>query len=224
MPADAKGVLKNYLQGGRDTLIWKLDGLSERDQRLPRTPTGMNLLGIVKHALNSEVLYFGPTFGREWPTRAELAPTDGTDPQADWYATADESAADLVDLYRRVQRFADETIDALPLDAIGHVAHWGGAEVTLYEVMVHTTVDLQRHAGHADIVREHIDGSAGLLPHASNLPDHTDWQAYVATLTALADRRSTAFAAAESAAVDATLDAPSVATAATTDSSRPVVH
>jgi hypothetical protein len=60
--------------------------------------------------------------------------------------------------------------------------------VTLHEIMVHTTVDLQRHAGHADIVREQIDGSAGLLRHASNLPAEADWPAYVAKLTALADR------------------------------------
>ncbi len=188
MPADPKDVLKSYLQGARDTLIWKLDGLSERDQRLPRTPTGMNLLGIVKHALNTEVVYFGPTFGREWPTPEELAPTGGSDPQADWYATAQESAAGLVDLYRRVQAFADETIEALPLDALGHVAHWGGAEVTLHEIMLHKTVDLQRHAGHADIVREQIDGARGLLRQASNLPDDMDWDAYVAKLTALAEQ------------------------------------
>ncbi len=188
MPAAPKEVLKDYLQGARDTLIWKVDGLSERDQRLPRTPTGMNLLGIVKHALNTEVLYFGPVFGREWPTPEELAPTDGTDPQADWYATAQESAEGLIDLYRRVQDFADETIDALPLDAIGTVAHWGGAEVTLHEIMVDKTVDLQRHAGHADILREQIDGSTGLLPTASNVPGGMDWPIYVTKLTALAER------------------------------------
>ena len=51
-----------------------------------------------------------------------------------------------------------------------------------------TIVDLQRHAGHADIVREQIDGSTGLLPDASNLPGDTDWPAYVAQLTALAER------------------------------------
>lgn len=188
MPTDPKDVLKNYLQGARDTLIWKVDGVSERDQRLPRTPTGMNLLGIVKHALNTEVLYFGPTFGREWPTPEELVPQGVTDPQADWYATEQESSGGLVDLYRRVQAFADETIDALPLDAIGNVSHWGGADVTLHEIMVHTIVDLQRHAGHADIVREQIDGSAGLLREGSNLPDDTDWPVYVAKLTALAER------------------------------------
>jgi hypothetical protein len=188
MRADAKEVLKTYLQGARDALIWKLDGLSERDLRLPRTPTGMNLLGIVKHAANGEAGYFGTVFGREWPTPHELVSADETDSQADWFATAEESSAGLVDLYRRVQAFADETINALPLDAVGHVPHWGGAEVTLHEVMVHKIADLQRHAGHADIVREHIDGSRGLLPQASNLPDDRDWPAYVATLTAIAER------------------------------------
>ncbi len=188
MPPDPKDVLKDYLRGARDTLIWKLEGLSERDQRLPRTPTGMNLLGIVKHALNTEAVYFGPTFGRAWPTPEELVPAGGCDPQADWYATEQESASGVVDLYRRVQAFADETIDALPLDAIGHVAHWGGAEVTLHQIMVHKIVDLQRHAGHADIVREQIDGSTGLLPRASNLPGEMDWPAYVAKLSAIAER------------------------------------
>jgi Protein of unknown function (DUF664) len=188
MPNDSKAVLKNYLQGARDTLIWKLDGLSERDQRLPRTPTGLNLLGIVKHALHTEVWYFGPTFGREWRTPEELVSSGDPDPQADWFATAQESAPHVIDLYRRVQAFADEAIDALPLDTIGHVAHWGGAEVTLHQVMVHTIVDLQRHAGHADIVRELMDGSAGLLRNVSNLPSDVDWLAYTAKLTAIAEQ------------------------------------
>jgi hypothetical protein len=87
-----------------------------------------------------------------------------------------------------VQVFADETIDALPLDAIGHVAHWGGEKVTLHEIMVHKTVDLQRHAGHADILREQLDGSVGLLPGHSNLPDATDWPTYTQRLTAIANR------------------------------------
>jgi hypothetical protein len=183
-----KDVLKVYLQGARDVLVWKLDGLSERDLRLPRTPTGTNLLGLVKHALNTEVVYFGPTFGRAWPTPDELVSPDDPDPRAGWYATEAETAAGIVDLYRRVQAFADETIDALPLDAVGQVAHWGGEEVTLHEIMVHKTVDLQRHAGHADILREQLDGSVGLLPGHANIPDVTDWSPYTQRLTAIADR------------------------------------
>jgi hypothetical protein len=183
-----KDALRDYLQGARDVLLWKLEGLSERDLRLPRTPTGTNLLGLVKHALNTEVLYFGPTFGREWPTPDELVSPHDPDPLAGWYARENEPAAEIIDLYLRVQAFADETIDALPLDAIGHVAHWGGEEVTLHQIMVHKTADLQRHAGHADILREQLDGSIGLLPGNSNIPDATDWATYTQRLTAIADR------------------------------------
>jgi hypothetical protein len=71
---------------------------------------------------------------------------------------------------------------------LGHVAHWGGAEVTLHQVMVHTVVDLQRHAGHADIVRELIDGSAGLPRDVNNLPLEMDWLAYTAKLTTIAEQ------------------------------------
>lgn len=183
-----KDVLKSYLQGARDVLVWKLEGLSEYELRLPRTTTGTNLLGLVKHALNTEAIYFGPTFDREWATPDELVSAEDPDPMAGWYATDSETAPGIVDLYRRVQAFADETIDALPLDAIGHVLHWGGEEVTLHEIIAHTTADLQRHAGHADVLREQLDGAVGLLPAHSNVPDATDWPAHLRRLTAIAER------------------------------------
>ena len=151
--------------------------------RRPLTATGTNLLGIVKHALPTEVAYFGEAFGRDWPVPGELVTPSKDDPQADWYATAQESSSSLVQLYGRVQRFADETIGALALDAVGHVAHWGGERVSLHEVMVHTVVDLQRHAGHADVLREQLDGRVGLLRRAGNVPDDVDWPACVAKLT-----------------------------------------
>src|SRR3954471_13248668 len=112
---DPKTALLHYLREARNGLIWKLDGLSERDARLPRTATGNNLLGVVKHCLNVEAGYFGPTFGREFPTPDDLVSmrTYDEDPQADWYARDDETKDGLVDRYRRVAAFADETIDAL---------------------------------------------------------------------------------------------------------------
>lgn len=187
--SDLKAHLKRYLQASREALLWKLEGLSERDLRLPRTPTGTNLLGIVKHMINVEIGYFGDTFGREWPTplermsEAELE----VDPQADWYATGSETAAGLVDLYRRVWTFADTTIDDLPLDADGMVPWWpaGRNEVTLGRVIIHVLTDLARHAGHADILREEIDGAVGMRMESTNMPEQ-DWTAYVAKLTALA--------------------------------------
>lgn len=191
--ADHKATLHRYLQSVREALVWKLEGLSERDVRLPRTPTGTNLLGLVKHALNVEVGYFGDTFGRPWPVPDEIVPDSAydADAQVDLYATQDETAADLVALYRRVWAFADETISSLPLDAPGRVPWWteGREEVTLLHVMVHVITDLARHAGHADILREEIDGAVGLSASNSNVPD-VDRGAYLAKLTELAERFS----------------------------------
>ncbi len=189
---DQKSVLLHYLRQARDGLIWKLEGLDEREARLPRTPTGNNLLGVIKHCLNVEAGYFGPTFGREFPTADELVPTEAydADPQSDWYATEDETKAGLIDLYRRVAAFADETIEQLPLDAPGRVPWWppDRCEVTLQRIIVHVLYDISRHAGHADIMREASDGAAGLGRQNDNLPTDYDWTAYVAKLTALATR------------------------------------
>jgi hypothetical protein len=189
---DPKTFLKLYLQRTRDALVWKVAGLSERAVRLPHTPTGTNLIGLVKHAANVEVGYFGPTFGRDWPTPEELVALSAfdEDPQADFYATADETTAGIVELYQRVWVFADATIDELPLDTLGRVPWWPEerATTTLERIIVHVITDLARHAGHADIVREQIDGAIGLTPANSNLPDEMDWPTYVAKLTALAEQ------------------------------------
>jgi len=189
---DPKTVLHHYLQQARESLIWKLDWLGEREARLPRTPTGNNLLGALNHCLNVEAGYFGPTFGREFPTAEELVPMEAyeQDPQADWYAREDESKDRLVDLYRRVGSFADQTIEQLPLDATGHVAWWrpGRQDVTLHRIIVHVTYDVARHAGHADIMREQHDGEVGWERENSNIPDGYDWPGYVAKLTQLADQ------------------------------------
>ena len=57
-------MLHRYLRMASDALLWKLDGVSEYDVRRPCTPTGTNLLGLVKHLAIVELGYFGDTFGR----------------------------------------------------------------------------------------------------------------------------------------------------------------
>jgi hypothetical protein len=113
-----------------------------------------------------------------------------TDPQADWYATEAESAEDVLDLYSRVWDFADETFDSLLLDAPGQVPHWPAPmnEVTLGQMMVHVLVDLTRHLGQVDVVREGIDGQVGLSAASPNIPEGQDWEAYSAMLRELAEK------------------------------------
>lgn len=170
-PPTAKEDLHRYLQTARDALLWKLEGLSEYDARRPLVPTGTNLLGIVKHVASVELGYFGDTFAR--PSHEPLPWfADDAEPNADMWATAQESRAQIVDLYHRAWRHSDATIDALPLDATGYVPWWreDRREVTLHRILVHMIAETHRHAGHADIIRELIDGAAGLRADNDNLP------------------------------------------------------
>ncbi|MFF1510401.1 DinB family protein [Streptomyces sp. NPDC058326] len=168
-PNDPKDDLHRYLTSARDAIVWKLDGLSEYDIRRPLTRTGTNLLGLVKHLACVELGYFGPTFGR--PHEESLPWHDeDAEPNADMWATADESREDILGLYERARAHADATIEALPLDAMGRVAWWGdNGDVTLQRIMLHMTAETHRHAGHADIVRELIDGKVGMRESNSNM-------------------------------------------------------
>ena len=189
---EQKQVLKKYLQETREALLWKLEGLTDKQARWPLVASGNNLLGLVKHCANIEIGYFGPTFGREWPDPEEIVSEQRweEDPQADWYATADESVASITDLYRRAWAFGDETIDTLPLDAVGRVPWWGNSEVTLFRIIIHVSDELARHAGHADILRELTDQSVGLYADNTNIPnwEKSELQLYVEKLKDLAER------------------------------------
>jgi hypothetical protein len=177
---DPKADFHRYLQEARDALLWKLDGLSEYDVRKPMVPTGTNLLGLVKHLASCELGYFGDTFGRAHDE--PLPDFDPDEPNADMWATADESREQIIGLYHRAWRHSDATIDALPLDAIGHVPWWPADqnEVTLHHVVVRMTAETHRHAGHADIVRELIDGAVGLRAERDNMADGDKawWESY----------------------------------------------
>jgi len=121
--SDPKADLRRYLQAAREALVWKLEGLSEYDIRRPMVPTGTNLLGLVKHVASVEAGYFGETFGRPFPVPLPWL-DEGAEPNADMWATAEESRDQLVGLYHRVWAHSDATIDALALDAVGQVPWW----------------------------------------------------------------------------------------------------
>ncbi|MFC8230867.1 DinB family protein [Streptomyces sp. NPDC057287] len=185
----AKSDLRFYLQSARDALLWKLDGLSEYDARRPLTPTGTNLLGMVKHVATVEFGYLGDTFAR--PSGEPLPWVgEGAEPNADMWATADESREEIVELYRRAWAHADATIGALALDTVGTVPWWptGRDEVTLHHAVVRVIADTQRHAGHADILRELLDGAVGMEKGNSSIPpgDASWWEKHRSRLESAA--------------------------------------
>jgi hypothetical protein len=96
------------------------------------------------------------------------------------WATGDESRAQIIALYHRAWEHADATITSLDLEAVGRVPWWADdkAEVSLHRVLVHVIAETNRHAGHADIVRELIDGAAGLRADSDNMaPGDAQWWA-----------------------------------------------
>jgi uncharacterized damage-inducible protein DinB len=188
--ADEKQTLHRSLQNARGVLLWKLEGLSDYDVRRPVTPTGTNLLGLVKHCAGVECGYFGEVMGRRFPGQDDLD-WRHDEMNGDMYATAAESREQVTDFYRRVWAHSDATISELPLDASGTVRWWPEERrhPTLHTLLVHTIQETARHAGHADIIRELIDGAAGLREDVSNMPAEAGtaaWKQYYDKLDQIA--------------------------------------
>jgi uncharacterized damage-inducible protein DinB len=176
---DPKSDLHRYLQAAREAVLWKLDGLSEYDIRRPVVPTGTNLLGLIKHLASVELGYFGDCFDRP---SSESLPwlEDDAPPNADMWAGAAETREQITGLYQRAWAHSDATISALSLDTLGHVPGWPAerSQVTLHKILVHMIAETDRHAGQADIVRELIDGAAGLREGNDNMaPGDKEWWA-----------------------------------------------
>jgi uncharacterized damage-inducible protein DinB len=200
---DDKTVLHHYLNSRRASLLAKLDGLSEYDVRRPLTPTGTNLLGLVKHVASVELGYLGEVFGRP-AERALPWFEDGAEPDADLWATAEETREEIVGLHRFSAAHSDATIEALPLNAVGEVPWWPEERrrVTLHQILVHLCVETAQHLGHADILRELIDGSAGQRPGDPNLSVRSadEWADHRAGIEAAARQAEAAVRQTEAAA------------------------
>lgn len=179
--------LHRYLQQARESLVSALDGLTEYDVRRPLTPSGTNLLGLVKHTAGGEFGYLGDSVGRPAPVRLPWYEDGSVWDSADMWATAEQSREYLLDLYRTACQHSDESIASLPLDAPAQVQWWPAERraTTFGHLLVRVTAETAQHAGHADILREMIDGRGGR--------DHDEigaaqwWAAYVGRIQSAAD-------------------------------------
>ena len=177
----AKEYLHEGLRRSRNALLWKLDGLSEYDTRRPLTATGTNLLGLVKHVATVETRYFGEVFDRASP---EPLPRWQDHDGSDLWATEDETRDQIIGFYRRTWEHSDATINELPLDAPGHVPWWPepNPNTNLFAIMVHVVGESLRHTGHADILREGLDGRTGMRPEHEMQIDQDARTAYCAKI------------------------------------------
>jgi hypothetical protein len=127
------------------------------------TPSATNLLGLIKHLAGVELGYLGDSVGRPSPVRLPWVDDESIWDSADMWATAQETRDDMVALYRAAWQHSDQSIDQLGLDAPAHVSWWPEArrQTTLGSLVVRVVAETAQHAGHADVLREMIDGRAG---------------------------------------------------------------
>ncbi len=184
---DHAELLLRYLQRARDNLLGALDGLSEPDVRRPLTSTATSLLGLVKHVATVETGYLGECVGRPFPEQLPWDTAAGEADSADMWATAEESREAVLGLYRRSWAHADESVRVLGLAAPAVVPWWPQERqhTTLGWVLVHLLEETAQHAGHADILREQLDGRAGR--DRDQVGDTAWWEAHVARVQAAAD-------------------------------------
>lgn len=179
-----KSVLHAALRRARQANLSRLSGLDEYALRRPMTPTGTNLLGVIKHLGGMEYGYLGETFGRSLPGSV---PGDEDPDNGDLWVRVEESSDDIRGWYLRACAHADETIRELELNAPGLVPHWdkGRRETTLGAMMTLVLGEECRHGGHIDVVRELNDGRAGA--NYTDFGGPEKWRAYVTKVEASAD-------------------------------------
>ncbi|MFF1816416.1 DinB family protein [Kribbella sp. NPDC058245] len=181
-----KTVLHDYLKGTRALLLAKLEGISEFDRRRPLVPSGSNLLGLVKHLAGIEYVYLGTSVGRPpaevLPWEADGSVWDG----ADMWAQPSESTEYITDLYRKACAHGDESIAQFDLDTPAEVPHWGEDQrrTTFGALLVRMVDETAHHAGHADIIRELIDGQGG---SDAGMLDEAGWSEYYTTIQRAAE-------------------------------------
>ena len=154
------------------------------------TPTGTNLLGVVKHLIGIEAGYLGTCLGRPfdeplpWLHDGDAGPNRNRD----LWAAADESSGYLIDLYRRAGAHSDAVLDDLGLRAPATVEWWpvGRRDTTSGALLARVLNDTAMHAGQLQILRELIDGQAGT--DRTDAGDDRWWASYTAELETVARR------------------------------------
>lgn len=164
-PVGEKETLWNYLRHYRLTLEMKCDGLdAEQMARRSVPPSTLSLLGLVRHLAKVERGWFQEVLaggGEDLPplyhdpARPDVD-VDFEDAVAD-PAVVEQAWAD----WRREVRDADAWMETLPEDDLGRMVPRRGDEIPVRDILVHMIEEYARHVGHADLLRECIDGRVG---------------------------------------------------------------
>src|SRR5262249_49948879 len=149
---DERETLVSQLDFHRATVLHKLAGLDDEQLRRPMTASGLSLLGLVKHLAATEHGWFLKIYGG-------LDEPDLYDPDTDFTIEPDDTTDGLINAYVRTCERVREATAGKRLDDV--VTTPWGAQVNLRAILAHMIQETARHNGHADIIREAIDGTTG---------------------------------------------------------------
>jgi uncharacterized damage-inducible protein DinB len=150
-------MLSAFLDRYRETILWKLNGLTKEQASARLVPSVTTLLGIVKHLAYVERWWFqmnfaGDPVGFPWPK-------DEPDEDIDFRVTETDTIESIGALYQQEIARSREIVAGASLDDLGKNEERGPR--SLRWIMVHMIEETARHAGHADILRELTDGAIG---------------------------------------------------------------
>jgi hypothetical protein len=147
--------LQGFLDFHRATLLWKLDGLDDQRLRRAMVPSGTSLLGMVKHLAYVERWWFQQVWAGERPGY----PWTDDDPDADWRIEPEETTEQVLALYQQECDRSREIVAAA--SSLDDLAHHPRRQLSRRWILVHMIEETARHNGHADILREQLDGTTG---------------------------------------------------------------
>ena len=154
---DELATMTAFLQWQRDTLAWKCAGLSEAQLRLRSAPpSSLSLLGLVRHMTDVERGWFRTTLAGEDVSGLYSSKSD---PDGDFDNVESADMDQALATWREECRRADEIVSTRNLDSSR--PHVTGRPVSMRWILFHMIEEYSRHNGHADLLRERIDGMTG---------------------------------------------------------------
>jgi uncharacterized damage-inducible protein DinB len=164
---DEESLLVGFLEQQREALRRKAGDLGSEALRRTLPPTAMTLGGMVKHLAYVESWWFGQVLAGEQPPEAFAGVDWRVDRDWDWRSAFDDSPETLWGLYdemvARSRAIVRDALDRHGLESVaqGRRGH-AGADLSLRWILLHMITEYARHLGHADLLRESIDGRTGL--------------------------------------------------------------
>ena len=157
-------MLEAFLDSNRQVMIWKAAGMSDEAARTAPFGSDTSMIGLLQHLAIVERSWFQSFFdGQE----VDYGYDFDADQDAEWHLSGSEMLADAVAKYEGAIADANAIIDGAALDDLSSKEGREGGNFSLRWIVIHMIEETARHAGHADILREHLDGTLGYMPQFS---------------------------------------------------------